>query len=259
VKAIILAAGRGSRMKHFTRDLPKCLAIVLGNRSLLDRQLEVLRSCRIQDIVIVRGYQARKINRPGVRYYLNRDYMNNNIMDSLFSAEPELEGDGLVSYSDIWYEKEVLEGLLGSKGDIVIGVDIHWQKHYRGRKDHPIEEAERVVWDSRRRVMRIGKFASAAEETHGEFIGLMKLTSDGCAALRQHYHRAKSLYEGKPFQRSKLFRQAYLTDLLQEMADRGVRIQGHAIRGVWREIDTVEDFDNAVREFDAYSQSLRAP
>lgn len=244
VRAIILAAGKGRRMKEMTESLPKCLAIRLNGKTLLQTQIATLRKCGVFDIVVVRGYQGEKINYPGLRYVWNRDYEQNNILESLMTAKDELDGDVLVSYSDIWYEESVLTKLLRASQDIVIGVDIDWKDYYEGRKDHPIEEAENVVFDSHNRVIQIGKIAATGMEVHGEFIGMMKLTSRGCKVVKAHYERAKSLFDGKPFQRAQVFRSAYLTDLLQDMADLGVPIHCEMMGSKWKEIDTVEDFRN---------------
>lgn len=248
VRAIILAAGKGVRMKHLTDSLPKCLAIRLNGKTLLQTQLELLRKCGITDTVVVRGYQGEKIKFPKIRYVWNRDYERNNILGSLMSAADELEGDVVVFYSDIWYEESVLKKLLrasNSTKDIVIGVDIDWKDYYEGRKEHPIEEAENVIFDSDNRVLKIGKIGASGVEVHGEFIGMMKLTARGCAILKKHYERAARLYQGKPFQRAKEFRNAYLTDLLQDMADLGVPVHCEIIGSKWKEIDTVEDLKNA--------------
>ena len=241
-KAIILAAGKGTRLKPLTESLPKCLAIQFHGKTLLQTQLELLRRSGVHDIVVVRGYQGHKIQSPKVRYAWNHEYETNNILGSLMSASEELDGDLIVSYSDIWYEDSVLKKLLRCDKDIAIGVDIDWKDYYDGRKDHPIEEAENVIFDSDNRVIKIGKIGASGVEVHGEFIGMMKMTSRGCAIFKEHYRRAKLLYDGKPFQRAKEFRNAYLTDMLQDMADLGVSIHCEIIGSKWKEIDTVEDF-----------------
>ncbi len=249
MKAVILAAGMGKRMKHMTEELPKCLAIVLNGVTLLETQLKALRAAGIREISVVRGYCADKIDTPGLRYYHNDAYEKNNILESLFYAEKELDGDVIVSYSDIWYEADVVKRLCRCQKDIAIGVDIDWKDYYLGRKDHPITEAENVIFDSDNRVVKIGKIAADKEEVHGEFIGMMKLTRRGCEILKRHYHRAKKLYDGKPFQRAGVFQKTYLTDILQDMADLGVPIHCEIIGSAWKEIDTVEDFEKAENAF----------
>lgn len=240
----------GTRLKPMTQDLPKCMAIVLNGKTLLQTQIETLRSCGIRKIAVVRGYKERKIVTPGIRYYSNPHYQTTNMLYSLFSAEQELDGDVLVSYSDIWYETAVVKRLLRCEKDIALGVDIDWKEYYLGRKEHPIEEAENVIFNSDNSVLKIGKIGAGKEEVHGEFIGIMKLTRRGCEILRRHYHQARQLADGKPFQRACSFRQAYLTDLLQQMADLGVPIHCEIIGSGWKEIDTLEDFRNARAVFD---------
>ena len=60
MKTIRLAAGRGLRLNNLTEEMPKCL-IEINKKPLLDRQLEVLNSCNINDIAIVKGYKEEKI------------------------------------------------------------------------------------------------------------------------------------------------------------------------------------------------------
>ena len=63
------------------------------------------------------------------------------------------------------------------------------------------------------------------------------------------FHRAKDLYWGKPFQRAKIFQIAYITDIIQDMADLGVPIHCVIIERGWKEIDTVEDYEKALKDF----------
>ena len=78
VKSIIIAAGLGSRLKGYTEALPKCM-LMFGDKTLLERQLEVYEGCGIKDISVVRGFKKEKINYEGLNYYDNTDYHNNNI------------------------------------------------------------------------------------------------------------------------------------------------------------------------------------
>jgi len=249
MKAIIIAAGMGNRMRPYTNDLPKCM-LEFGGKTLFQRQLESLKACKVKNIVLIKGYRKEKINYPRIKYYINENYQNNNILSSLFYAEKEIEGEVIVSYSDILFEKQVVERLLESKKDISIVVDVKWRDYYEDRKDHPIEEAENVIFDAENNVVEIGKILTKKHDVHGEFIGMIKLTSRGSEILRKHYNRAKKLFWGKPFQRAATFEKAYLTDMIQEMVDLGVPIHCVIIERGWKEIDTVEDYKKALKEFE---------
>ena len=97
-------------------------------------------------------------------------------------------------------------------------------------------------------MVKIGKITAAKEEVHGEFIGMIKLSPQGCRLLREHFHRAKKLFDGKPYQRASVFKKSYLTDLLQDMANLGVPIHCEIVGSAWKEIDTLEDYRNVVEQ-----------
>lgn len=117
--AIILAAGRGSRLHPYTDACPKCLT-ELGDATLLDRQLVTLRECGVKDIVIATGYLAPMLEGPGIVCVNNPLWAETNMVESLFCAEGEFTDDIIVSYSDIVYERRVLQALLDSTADISV-------------------------------------------------------------------------------------------------------------------------------------------
>ena len=247
---IIIAAGMGSRLKKHTENLPKCM-LDFNGKTLLQHQLDAYRSCGLNNISVIRGYQKDKINYPDLTYYENSVYQNNNILNSLFAGEGALHGHVIISYSDILFEKEVVERLLESEHDISIVVDIDWKGYYAGRKDHPINEAENVIFDANNNVIEIGKILTDKHDVHGEFIGMMKLSPRGAEIFKKHFHRSKDIYWDKPFQRADTFQKAYLTDMIQEMTDLGVAIHCVIIERGWKEIDTEEDYTNALNDFES--------
>ena len=249
VKSIIIAAGLGSRLKGYTEALPKCM-LMFGEKTLLERQLEVYKDCGIKDISVVRGFKKEKINYKGLNYYDNTDYHNNNILNSLFYAEEAISGNVVISYSDILFDTSVVSRLLESNADISIVVDIDWRGYYIGRQDHPVEEAEKVIFDANNEVLKIGKVITTKQDVYGEFIGMLKLSPRGSEIIKLHFNRAKKIFWDKPFQRSQTFQKAYITDLIQDMVDMGVSIHCVIIERGWKEIDTVEDYEKALIEFE---------
>ncbi len=247
-KALIIAAGLGSRLKNHTENLPKCM-LDFGGKTLLERQLYAYRKNEIKDISLIRGYKKEKINYKGIRYFENTDYKNNNILNSIFYAERIINGDIIISYSDILFEPLVVERLQKSNHDISVVVDIDWRGYYVGRKEHPISEAENVIFNSNNEVEKIGKINTGKEEVHGEFIGMIKLTSRGSEIFKHHFNRLKKMYWNKPFQRAKIFQKAYLTDFIQELVDIGIKVHCVIIESGWKEIDTVEDYRKALIGF----------
>ena len=247
-KALIIAAGLGSRLKKHTTNLPKCM-LDFGGKTLLQRQLDSYKKCGIKDISLVKGYKKEKINYKGIKYFENTDFKNNNILNSIFYAEKIINGNIIISYSDILFDASVVQRTLDSDHDISVVVDIDWRGYYVGRKDHPISEAENVIFNSNNEVEKIGKINTGNEDVHGEFIGMIKLSNRGTEIFKQHFNRLKKIYWNKPFQRSKIFQKAYLTDFIQELVDIGVKVHCVIIESGWKEIDTVEDYKKALVVF----------
>ena len=247
-KALIIAAGLGSRLKKHTENLPKCM-LDFGGKTLLQRQLEAYKKCDIKNISLIKGYKKDKIKYKGIKYFENNDYKNNNILNSIFYAEEFIAGNIIISYSDILFDSSVVQRTLESDHDISVVVDIDWRGYYVGRKDHPISEAENVIFNSNNEVEKIGKINTGNQEVHGEFIGMIKLSNHGTEIFKEHFHRLKKIYWNKPFQRSKVFQKAYLTDFIQELVDIGVKVHCVIIESGWKEIDTVEDYKKALIGF----------
>ncbi|HQQ06780.1 MAG TPA: phosphocholine cytidylyltransferase family protein [Candidatus Omnitrophota bacterium] len=248
MKAIVIAAGRAKRMKHLSEDLPKCLFEVNG-RPVLRRQMDTFKACGICDIVVVKGYKQELINYPDARYYINDDFMNNNILNSLFYAETEITGDCIITYGDILFNEDVVKRLIAAKADIAAVCDIEWEKHYENRHAHPITEAENVFMDGEHRLVEIGKIMDKKHAANAEFIGMIKVSAAGAKVLTSEFNRVKRLYSGRPFKRAGVFAQAYLTDMLQELVDRGHRVDCVAITDGWMELDTPDDYAAAAKAF----------
>ena len=249
MKAIIIAAGRGSRMGPLTLDRPKAL-LKLGSESLLDRAVGMFRAAGVNDIVVVRGYRGDLIQVAGVTYVENENWNSTEVLASIFSARSHLTGEVLISYSDIVFTEATLLTALNATGGVRPVVDLDWRQAYQGRVFHPLSEADKVVLRSDGSIEKIGKLGIRHEDADGEFIGMLRLSGPGAATLlAAHDLAARS--PGAPFVRAPTFRRAYLTDLLQDMIDCGQRLIPATVRRGWREIDTEEDLERARRWLDA--------
>ena len=122
-RAIIIAAGRGSRLSHHTDDRPKCMVEVDG-ASILEHQLSAYRTHGVDDFHLVRGYRAEDIVVPGATYHSNADWERNNILLSLFCAAPALEGPLLASYSDILFTERTVAAPRLCAGELRVRRDV---------------------------------------------------------------------------------------------------------------------------------------
>lgn len=244
MKAIIIAAGRGTRLRPYTEDRAKCMVEVAG-QPLLHRQVDALRAAGIDDIVVIRGYKAGSVQAPGVRYVTNHDYENNNILESLFSAGDELVGDLVISYGDIFYQAKVAQALVRCYHPATLMVDQGWQANYEGRTEHPVEQAELCEISQMGLVTRVGKSVTP-EKAFGEFIGLCRLGAPMVARLYARYLQVREGGLDQPYGTAPSLRQAYLTDLINDAIEAGETFGVLAHQGdFWREIDTVQDLERA--------------
>lgn len=247
IKAIIIAAGMSSRLVELTDDRPKCMLEIRG-KTILQRQIEAFHQCGITETVVIRGYKKEVINYTGVKYIYNQNYRRNNILESLMYAESDMDGEFIATYSDIVFKPGVVRRLLESTADISLVVDTAWKSRYKGRFQHPVEEAEKVVV-SNNRVVGIGKVINP-NEAYGEFIGLAKFSAAGAEILRTNYKRVVAEFGKAQFHTASSVEQAYLTDMFQELIDRGYAISTVDIKGQWMELDTIEDINTARKEWD---------
>jgi phosphoenolpyruvate phosphomutase len=249
VRAIVIAAGRGSRMGPLTESGPKGL-LRIGESTLLQRSVDMVLEAGVREVVIVRGYMADQVQIENARYVENPHWETSEVLHSIFCAKDFIEGDLLILYSDIIFDKTVLEAAFISSDDIQPVVDFDWRESYEGRLRHPLEEADKVVLDHDGTIKLIGKLGIDEKEADAEFIGMLRLSAAGARRLVDAYEIA-ARSPGKQFGRAATFRRAYLTDLLQEMITSGVQMKPIKIRGGWREIDTQEDLDRAKIWFNA--------
>lgn len=230
MKAVILAAGRGSRMGRLTEEHPKCLTRLAG-RPLLDYQLDALRGAGISSIGVVVGYKAELLSGWRLRMFANERWAETNMVASLRCAAEWLrDGPVLVSYSDIFYPAKAVESLARARGDIAISFDPDWLDLWSQRFTDPLSDAEtfRIAGDV---VTDIGRRASNAAEIQGQYMGLLKFTPRGWRAVEAHL-------AGLPADRQD---RLDMTSLLSGLIGGGQEVVGVPVSGPWGEVDSPED------------------
>lgn len=246
MKAIIIGAGRGSRLMPTTADTPKCFAEVAGKR-MLDWAIDAFRQNDIDDIVFIGGYQIETVRRsnPEFTFRHNADWPNNNILLSLMHAEDLMDEPFLCCYSDVLFTPAIVQAVLSSDEDITLGVDTDWLTRYEHRTEHPSDDAEKVtVQDGA--VTCVHRDIPEAD-AYGEFIGLAGFSIAGAKALREDYHQRRQEFAGKPYREAKVFEKAYMIHMFQDMIESGRRMAHVDTPGGYIEVDTQQDFEYARR------------
>jgi choline kinase len=237
MKSLIIAAGKGSRIPEFTKDIPKSL-IRINNKSLLKRQIDQMRNFKIKEIAIVKGYKSNKINFKDIKYFYNRNFKTNEQLDSLIVANKWFTDDLLISFSDIIYENSILKKMIKSKHDFTIAVQKNWKKKYKNRFDHPLSQADKV-FIKKNKVNDIGKKISI-KKTNGEFLGIFKLSKYMCKTFIKEY---------KLLNKNKKTNKLQIHNFFQYLIKKNFDIKPTYVIGKYMEIDTYNDFTIARKIF----------
>jgi phosphoenolpyruvate phosphomutase len=257
ITAVIAAAGFEKQLLPLIEDKPKCLLDIKG-KTILDRQVTALNDCNIKEIALVRGYKKEAITLPNIRYYDNDRYESTGEAFSLFCAENELKGRTIILYGDIIFDTAVLEKLLKSPADIALVVDLAWlDQEQRNLPTHLNPDlvsladppgkshvSRFVMPEGEHRLVKIGQ-QLPREQAHGEFIGMAMFSEKGTQALRDCYRSAQEKHTSTGFHEAGSFLKASFTDMIQELIDRGHRVEAVPIFKGWMEVDSFEEYQKA--------------
>ncbi|WP_289301292.1 phosphocholine cytidylyltransferase family protein [Sporofaciens musculi] len=245
MKAVILAAGQGTRLKKYTENLPKGMLTFMG-KTIISRQIEMYRKCGIEDIIVVRGFAAEKISYEGVWYYTNEDYANTNMVESLMTAKTEFDEDMLVSYSDILFEEEMLRTMMKASADYVVAVDDNWKEYWKKRYGRIDYDTESLSIDENNHIVELGLENPKVQDIDARYVGLLKFSKEGLKSIEALMENAYRKYEDEPWQQSgKPVRKAYMTDLLNALIESGKKVEAKRFCNGWIEFDTNEDYEKA--------------
>ncbi len=244
MRVIIIGAGRGRRLMPTTADAPKCYAEVAGRR-LVDWALDAFRANGLQRVCFIGGYQIDRPRQdyPQFAFRHNADWENNNILASLFCADDLMDEPFICCYSDVLFTADIIARLAASPADMALGVDTAWLARYEHRTEHPPDDAEKVTV-ANGRVTRVDRLVPPAD-AHGEYIGVAKFSAAGAARLRDHYHRRRAEFSGRPWRDARVFEKAYKIVLFQDMIELGERFEHVDTPGGYIEVDTQQDFEYA--------------
>lgn len=174
-RALILAAGVSRRLYPLTESQPKCL-LQVGDRSIIDHQIDALTAAGVDQIHVVVGYYREQLiahlreRYPGVAFAfpINQHFFETNTALSMHLALREMSpGPLILMNGDVLYSPNLLSRLLEFPHDTALAVEA---------KPCGDEEVKVIVGDEER-VEAIGKHLAPAQ-SRGEFIGVAKISAD---------------------------------------------------------------------------------
>ena len=239
MKAIILAAGQGTRLRPLTNNKPKCM-VEYQNKPIIDYILETMKECQVLDVAVINGYKKDVLEdylkNDILTFYTNKDYDITNMVSTLFCAKDFMNDDLIISYADIVYKKEVLEKLIDSKDDFSVVVDRKWKELWSQRMENPLEDAETLkIKDGK--IIEVGKVPNSYDEIEGQYIGLIKISKNIMNRVIQYYEGLDKdkLFDGKNFNNM------YMTSFIQMIIDNLTDVKPVFIDGGWVEVDCIDD------------------
>ncbi len=235
MQAIILAAGRGSRLGTLTEEMPKAFLEVHGYK-LIEYNIAMLHSFHIQDITIVTGYRSELFEKmfehmKGIRCVFNPFYEMTNVLGSFYMGQDFLTEDFVYMHADTLCDPEIFKNMLETEGDMILPVDFA-----------VCDEEAMKVKTVGGRVTEINK-TMPCKEAEGEFIGIAKISRSIIPDLKKV---SKELMKEKAFA-------SYFEAAIQRLTD----MSKYNIKTVstgemfWGEVDFLQDYRKVEREMPA--------
>ena len=241
VRAVVLAASRGSALGPLTEDQPKCMIDIRG-QPLLRRLTSTLRECGIRDISVVRGYRKDAVELANIATIDNDDYETTGEAASLACALDKIEGDCVIAYGDILFRRYILDNLLEAEGDILVGVDALWRERTGRAVDHVRDLVHASApfspsyLDDDAVLLRRVAPDLTPEETCGEWVGLARLSARGSELVRAEIEAMRA--DGS-------LKTASLPDLFTRLARSDTPPRVVYVTGHWLDVDDAFDLAKA--------------
>ncbi|MDJ0919934.1 MAG: phosphocholine cytidylyltransferase family protein [Henriciella sp.] len=231
MRAIILAAGRGSRLLPLTENLPKCL-LPVGASTVLSHQLDTLERAGVEEAIVITGFMAGSVeaevaDRTGpmrVQTLFNPFFQVADNLASCWMARDFMDDDFLLINGDTLIEQSLAERVVQSPAnDIQVTID----------KKASYDSDDMKVSLNGAALTAIGKTLKA-EETHGESIGFLRFMQDGPRLFQDKLHQMMRTGDGV---------QAWFLSAIDALAKTDTAVMTLSIEGMtWAELDTMDDY-----------------
>ncbi len=255
---IIPAAGKDPVFDQHPKSL-----IEISGRPILDYQRESIAKTGIKRIAIVRGHMGSDFDSlykkdEGINFLENTKFLETGSLHSLLVARDRMDEGFALVYSDILFGADILQRLIQSGKDIVLGLDNSYRHHQHqiNKKLDLVATQKDIDFRLRRlsplevtQIVSIGKNIDL-ENADSEFIGMGYFSAKGAEALIRTYEDCTQKQTGS-FHESGSFEMASITDMIQELIRRGFPVHGLGVTQGWMEIHTNQDIEIAESELAA--------
>jgi len=240
MNSLILAAGKGTRLLPFTKKIPKCLVKIISH-SLIERLVFLHQSLGFK-INIITGYESRKLKflKKQANLIKNNNFNNSNMLYSLFLRKELFNDSLIISYSDIYYPKIILNKLQKSRSNISVVVDKNWKSYWTERFGDPLIDSETLKLTKKNYLTEVGLKPASLKEINGQYIGLIKLNKKGSKIFKKYYR----IFCNEKIKQGLNPKNAYLTDFIYFLINKNIKVKAVTTKNKWVEIDSVSDLKN---------------
>jgi len=229
MKAIILLAGDSSRMGSLCLNTPKCLLKLEKNKTMIEHQLQILKSCNIKDIVLVLGFKQELIkkkvkslsglNKKRIIIYSNPLYKITENAFSLWISKESFDDDLIIINGDVLFSKEALVDLIKDKNTYSLLV----QKKKCDKEDQKVEVDNHSI-------IKIGKKISLID-AFGEFLGIGKIRKKG-----------SNLFKRKLFEEIEKNPLIYWPEVFNSIIEKNYKVNAVVVNSLYSDMDKKEDY-----------------
>lgn len=228
MKALIMAAGKGTRISKFISDRPKC-TVDIGGISLIENTIKELRNKGINEIAIVLGYKGKVIEELlsdyNVKFYYNYFYNVTNSIVSAWIADEFIDDDLIILNGDVFFEPAILDIILEEKLDPVLFCDC-------SRK----EEADYKFYFENNKLIKYGKELTG-DDISGEYIGIAKISKNSILTFK---NQIQYLIENQ-------YLNMWWEDALYTLTKNKVIYVRDIENRFWAEVDFLEDYERILK------------
>ena len=252
LNVIIPSAGDSKEFDNTSKSF-----LQINDFPLIQHQIESIHKAGLDKIVVItpqNNNDFKIFEKNGVNLCKTNSSKSNQLFKSLLSARESMENGFLIIFGDIIFNEELLISLINSDKDIVLGIDNSYKfhKHNQDKKLDLIitEESSETKFrslntNSLERITNIGKSISI-NEADGEFIGMGYFSKSAAQKLLKIVDELNE--SSNKFHEAKSFETADLTDVIQELIDRGNEVFARRTYKGWIEIHSMDDVKQAQNE-----------
>ncbi len=225
MKALLMAAGKGTRISRYLNGSPKCTVMIRDGLPLIRYTVDMLRNKGVNEIMVVTGYHHTDIEevlKGDVSYAYNPFFdVTNSIASAWFAGDFICGDDVLIMNADVFCEESVYDDMLKINKTPVMLMDTT-----------RIKEADYRFYCENGKVKKYGKDLSD-EETTGEYVGLGKISREFIPLFKERMNEMISSQQ----------HDVWWENILYSMTEK-IALHAHDIAGMfWAEVDYIEDYE----------------